>query len=118
MEKINKRFQSFIKAHKRLFLGSFIAIQTVFFLSLVYAAFFLYQKYNATIAEREYELKTLVSLEKLLIKHDNYPQLYYEAGLRAARLNDKQKSLEYLEKALELNPDFKPALELQKREME
>ena len=113
MEKLKSNF---IK-HKTLFFGACIALQAVLFLSLLYAVFSLYLEYNVAKTQRGNELKALASLEKLLAKHNNYPQLYYEAALHAARLNDKQKSLEYLEKALQLNPDFKAVRDLQKQEM-
>lgn len=47
-------------------------------------------------------------------KFPNYPEVYYQAGFHAGELKENQKAVEYLQKALLLNPGMKKAENLMK----
>ncbi|MGE5041661.1 MAG: hypothetical protein ACM3IJ_02050 [Candidatus Levyibacteriota bacterium] len=103
--KITARRKTFSKVliFLELFLFCFLA-------SISLYLFIFYQQIQRTRAE---EVKSLASWEKLIHKYPNYPEVYFEGAVYAARLKDNQKAMEYLNKALLLNPNYQEAKKLQ-----
>ena len=53
------------------------------------------------------DMEKYTTLMNEMIKSDpTNPELYYELGVRAAQLDQKEKALDYYKKALELKPDY------------
>jgi len=98
-----------ITARKKLY--SNVILLSLLFLFFVFASllFYLLSNYLILKREREKELASLVSLEKLMQKFPNYPQVYYQAALHAGKLKDNQRAEEYVQRALLLNPGMKEA---------
>lgn len=80
----------------------------------LFLLFFVWQDYQGVLTTRRNELKLLEYWEVVLLSHPNYPDAYYQSSLHAARVGDKQKALEYINKALDLDPYFQRAEDLKK----
>lgn len=73
---------------------------------------YLSGNYLSLKQKREKELASLYSWENLIRQFPNYPEVYYQAAIHAGNLKDNQKSVEYIEKALLLNPNMDEAKRL------
>ncbi|MDH3348233.1 MAG: tetratricopeptide repeat protein [Desulfobulbaceae bacterium] len=69
-------------------------------------------EYNTAFAllkNQEYE-KAIIGFENVVFANKNHPQSYGNMGLCYAALGKKEKALELLDKTLELDPKYEPAI--------
>lgn len=69
----------------------------------------LYQHYISVSNTHIQEVERLAYWESVIQKSPSYPSAYYQAAVSSVRLRDSQKALEYLYKALQLDPNFTQA---------
>lgn len=99
---------------RNLYLDLILALEVVFLILLLLFLGYLLFIYKKTQTIRTYEFQQLNKWEKLILKHPNYPEVYYNAALHEARVGDTEKALLYLRRSLRLNPNFAPSVLLQK----
>ncbi len=75
-------------------------------------SYFEYVSIKETRMEAE---SNLTYWEKVSRENPNAPDVYFQAGLYAAELSENQRALDYLNKAIELDPSFKKAIEFEKK---
>lgn len=81
---------------------------------LGYLLFQFSKEYSAVSNERVVKEKALLYWESVITKYPNLPDAYYKAAVYALGLNKKEKALEFLQKAIFLDPEFKEAKLLEK----
>lgn len=91
-----------------------VVLEGILLASLLGGVVFLFFVYSQLQAQREKDLKMLATWEHLITKYPNYPEVYYNAAFYGARVGDREKALQYVEKSLRLNPNFTPSSVLQK----
>lgn len=119
---------AFKKAKKRLFslvgdrhtigkkVSQFLLLYLfVVFIFLAYTVFVLFKTLNITVEERMREENRLSYWQAVIKRHPDFPDAYYEAAVSAAKLKEKEKALDLLQKALLLDPTFKEADIFQKQ---
>lgn len=76
--------------------------------------YLLAAKYSAVRQRREFLLDELTKWERVATIHPNYPDAYFEAAYFAYAVRDTKKALNYVSKALILDPGFNAAQKLKK----
>ena len=82
---------------------------------LILYAVISYIDYSTTRAEWLKARDNFAYWQEVAEKQKNSPDAYYQAGVYAAELRDNRRALMYLNKALELDPGFEKAVELQRK---
>jgi tetratricopeptide (TPR) repeat protein len=103
-----------VSSHKKAYLIALISMESIAVVTLICVIVFLFLTYTKLQQERVGEEKSLNAWEKLAVRFPNYPQVYFNAALHAQRLGDSQKALEYINKALILNPNLEGAQALRR----
>ncbi len=98
-----------LKYHLTHFSIMFMAILLIFLIYYVVSSYlqFIEVKDRHDSAERD-----LAYWEVISKQHPNFPDGYYNAALYAAMLGQKEKSVDLLERAIALDPEFEEAKEL------
>lgn len=112
--------QGFLKGLKRKELAPHLLNYLTLFLIILSAflLFFLgmvYLSYTEAQQERRMAQDNLSYWQDVVKKHPNFTDGYYNAGLYAAELKDYKTSVEFLDRAIALDPQFKKAIDLEKR---
>lgn len=110
--KITAKSKEHLDKHSDKYLKSALVLEAILVLMLVAFCTFLFLEYKNVQKERVGELKRLVFWEKQTVKFGNYPEAYYNAAIHALKLGDNNKAIEYLNRSLEINPDFEPSKKL------
>ncbi len=122
-QSFSKRFKKFnkivdsalsrdnLRQHGFNFLLLFLVLLSIF--SLI-SAILLYYSYGELRKNYREAVNNLDYWEKVVMDYPAFPDGYYNAAIFAGTLDQKQKALEYLDKALKLDPDFEDAKELRK----
>lgn len=93
-------------------LDYFTIYLTLLFIILLVVLGFVFVKYGDS-ADNKRRVEDNYSYWADVVKaHPNITDAYYNAGLYAAQLGNRQKAIEYLDKALKLDPNFVKAQEL------
>ena len=82
---------------------------------MTYLVFLFYLKFLESETEYRRVVKEFQYWESVISKHPNFPDGYYNAAIIAAQLGEKEKAVGYLDRALEFDPDFTEARELEKQ---
>lgn len=90
---------------------SHVALTSFVLLTLILAYVFMitFGEYRQLSQQQNENLQKLSYWEKVLSDRPQYPAAYFEAALYAAKLNQPQKAIEYLQRVLVLDPNFKEA---------
>lgn len=75
----------------------------------------LYADYRRAVEERQKAIDSLSYWEEIVTSHPNFTDAYYNAGIYAAKLGDRQKAYDYLKRAINLDPEFEEAKELEEK---
>ena len=110
--RITAKISKHLKKHAQKYLVSALILEVILFVFLASFCTYLYLAYKQKQAKRVGELKRLVFWEEQSVKFPNYPEAYYNSAVHAFRLGDREKAAEYINKSLEVNPDFEPARKL------
>lgn len=102
-ENINLQFSNF----------TILFLIMLFIFLLIYGAL-SYMNLQEMTEKRSSIKNNLSYWEEIIGKHPNVPDSYYNAAIYAATLSEKQKALEFLDKALYLDPDFEEAKRLER----
>ena len=86
----------------------------LFIFSLIFTIL-LYYSYGESRKKYGEAVNNLGYWEKVVMDYPSSPDGYYNAAIFAGMLGDKQKALNYLDKALKLDPDFGDARKLEER---
>lgn len=65
-----------------------------------------YQAYSGEKSEIDSRFQKLVYWEDVITKHPQFPAAYYEAAVYAAQLKQTEKALNFVQKALQIDPNF------------
>lgn len=84
----------------------------VLFIFLLMLSIGLYRTLETVREKYKQEQERLSYWQDVVKKHPHYPDGYYEAGLVAGGLKEKKQAVEYLNKAIELDPSFEKAKKL------
>lgn len=88
-------------------LGVFVTIFMVSFTAtLGWLLYTTYGDYREEMAMQQEVKEKLLYWESVIAQRPNFPAAYYEAAVYAARLSDKEKAKEFIEKALFVDPNF------------
>ena len=98
-----------LRHHGFNFLLLFLVLLFIF--SLI-SAMLLYYSYGELRKNHRETVNSLDYWEKVVMNYPAFPDGYYNAAIFAGMLGEKQKALNYLDKALKLDPDFEDAKEL------
>lgn len=98
-----------IKKSLFLLLGIYLILISSF--SFWYASA-LYSTNKSMKQQKLKEQRNLLYWEQVIAKHPNYPDAFYNAAYYAARLSQKEKAIEYVQKALYFDPNFRLAEDL------
>lgn len=90
----------------------FVVFLLVFFFFSLALSGYLYIKLLSIKDLRRQTAENLTYWQQISKNHPNSPDAFYESGFYAAKLGDKKKATEYLEKALILDPEFQKAKDL------
>lgn len=96
--------------HTARYLVVFLAVLAIFSVAQAVLMYSRYQEYKKVHDDvvRDFEY-----WEGVISEHPNVPDGYYNAAIYAGMLGDKEKAMEYVKKALFLDPDFSEAKELE-----
>ena len=100
-----------LKSNLYSYFALFLLLAGIF---LTITAYILAAKYNAVRQKREFLLDELTKWERVATVHPNYPDAYFEAAYFAYEVRDRKKALNYVSKALILDPEFSAAQKLKK----
>lgn len=87
----------------------------ILLIAFSYIAFNLYNFSIEAKNEKAVQEQKLVYWEKVVEKSSNYPDGWYNAAYFSLRLNERDKALMYLKKALNLDPNFQKADDLKNK---
>ncbi|RJQ28096.1 hypothetical protein C4577_00075 [Candidatus Parcubacteria bacterium] len=76
--------------------------------------FYFIENYKSVIIQREHVRDKFEYWQNVVDKHSNYVDAYYQVSYFALKLGQKGKALEYVDRALVLDPGFGEAEELRK----
>lgn len=102
--------QDNLRQHGFNFLLLFLVLLFIF--SLI-SAILLHYSYGELRKNYGETVNKLDYWEKVVMDYPAFPDGYYNAAIFAGILGEKQKALNYLDKALKLDPDFEDAKELE-----
>lgn len=103
------------KAKKKNFWLSIVLVASVVFAVLLGGEMWhMYQNWQEKKVEYVRLQHELATWENVAQAYPTYRDAYFEAAVLAYRLGKKEKEEEYLQKALSIDPNFAPALELRK----
>lgn len=89
----------------------------ILFLALVLVSFDLYKNYQKNeelLAKREEITQKIKYLENVVLKYKDYRDGYYQLAILEYNLGNFDKAKFYLQKTLELDPNFEKGRELEK----
>lgn len=86
----------------------------VLFIFLLIQSVLSYFQYVQATDKREEISSGLTYWEKVVRDNPAAPDAYYQAGFYSAELFENKKAQKYLQKAIELDPSFEEAIELEK----
>lgn len=101
-----------IKNIKSVFTNYSLVFLVVSLSILILYAAISYIDYSTTREEWFKARDNFAYWQEVAEKQKNSPDAYYQTAIYAAELRDKSRAVEYLTKALELDPGFKKAKEL------
>ena len=88
-------------------LGIFICVFLLSFtLTLSSLLFNTFSEYRSTTASKNEAETKLSYWESIILSHPQFPAAYYEAAVYAIQLNKIEKAQSFLEKALQVDPNF------------
>lgn len=94
----------------------FILINLILFSFVLTFVFVELLDQYKTVQEEQASIRSeLLYWENALATVPNSPDIYFQAGVAAFQLGDKVRANTYINKALELDPQFESARELQER---
>lgn len=76
---------------------------TVILVGLLHTTYSLYQH---EVSEKNSAIRNLNYWQRVVEDHPHFPAAYYEAAVYAARLEEREKAKELLQKALTIDPNF------------
>lgn len=92
----------------------FWIILVILSLTVTFLGYETYMFHSDLRQKRQDAQEMLTYWEKVLLKHPNFPDAYYNAAYYAAKLFDNKKAVGYLDMALYYDPSFKKAEDLKK----
>ncbi len=86
-------------------IGSLV-LSVSFTFALGVLLFNLFTVYKQEVVYKDSAHKNLVYWQDIVEKHPHFPIAYYEVALYSAQLENKEKAIESLQKALLIDPNF------------
>ncbi len=102
------------KGSKILFIGIFGFVMFVSISGSIIRAYADYQKQQAVLQERQKLLQDVTHWEGVVEKYKGYRDGYFQLAVLEYKLGDRGKATMYLQKALELDPNFEAGKKLDK----
>lgn len=99
---------------KNFWLSIILVVSLIFAFFLGWKLWNMYDTWQASQTEYVKVQRELTVWEHVMKEYPTYRDAYFEAAVLAYRLGKKDKEAEYLQKALSIDPNFQPALELKK----
>lgn len=90
---------------KSLEMFSFL-ILIVIFVALSYTVVVLYQRNEDLVQKRVEAKEKLLYWKEMTKKYPNYAKTYYMAAVYSMDFGEKSQAVKYLDKAIEVDPDF------------
>jgi tetratricopeptide (TPR) repeat protein len=94
-----------------------LAVCIVLSIGIVVASFFLYnaiKERQQVETEKEKVMQEINYWENVVSEHKDYRDGFFKLALLEYQIGNKQKSWEYLQKSLELDPNFEKGRDLEK----
>lgn len=92
-----------------------LAILAIFSFVLIFIFVELLDQYQVLQEEQASIKSELLYWENAMVTVPNSPDIYFQAGVAAFQLGDKDLAAQYINKAIELDPDFQAAQQLQEK---
>ncbi len=92
-----------------------LVILTIFSFVLMFIFVELLDQYKALQEEQASIKSELLYWENALVTVPNSPDIYFQAGVAAFQLGDKELAAQYITKAIDLDPNFEAAIQLQEK---
>lgn len=111
-----KQYKLFKKSQVAFHLRNLLLV--VFILTVLFqiqVLVFLSKNYQSILREKESRLKEYSYWEDIAGQFPNIPDILYNAALSSANIGRYDDAINYLDKALKLDPLFEDAIQLQKK---
>lgn len=112
---IPAKTQEHVRKFKTRYIVSLIILESVCLVILCVALGRIILQYKTASEKRLMEMKELSAWEKLITKYPNYAEAYYGAAIHAEAVGDLEKAGEYVNKSLQLNPNFEASKKLREQ---
>ncbi len=88
----------------------FLLFSLLLFAILSIIVVLLYKKNETMVKKRLEAQEKLIYWEKMTKKYPSFAKSYYMAAIYSMDFNKNQKAIDYLDKAIEIDPDFIEAI--------